>query len=305
MDMKIAKYIGIPFALSIILTGCGNEESESMNGNEQDVTQNEEKTEESQENDLVSEDNNETNETNETNEATEENEENELNEENADSSEDNESIVAIDDLDPVYEINSNISIKPINDADEEVVLLTIDDAPDKHGLEMAQILKDLNAGAIFFVNGHFIQSDEGKEQLKDIHELGFEIGNHTMTHTNLSNLSEDEQYEEIVQLSDLVEEITGERPRFFRAPFGVNTDYSKQLIEEEGMQWMNWTYGYDWEADYMEKEALGKIMVETNLLGNGANLLMHDREFTRDALQVIVEGLREKGYEIVDPNLIK
>lgn len=304
--MKIAKYIGIPFALSIILTGCGNEESESsgMNGNEQEATQNKENAQENQENEMDSIDENQNIDENEGNEATEANVNNEVNEEENNEDEESED-VAIEEQDPVYELNSNISIKPINDADEEVVLLTIDDAPDKNGPEIAQILKDLNAGAIFFVNGHFIQSDEGKEQLKEIYELGFEIGNHTMTHTNLSNISEDEQYEEIVHLSDLVEEITGERPRFFRAPFGVNTDYSKQLIEEEGMQWMNWTYGYDWEADYMEKDALEEIMVETNLLGNGANLLMHDRDFTKDALPVIVEGLREKGYEIVDPNLIK
>ena len=43
--------------------------------------------------------------------------------------------------------------------------------------------------------------------------------------------SSDSMYAEIVELNDLIEEITGERPRFYRAPFGVNTDYSKELIE--------------------------------------------------------------------------
>ncbi|WP_407081119.1 polysaccharide deacetylase family protein [Evansella halocellulosilytica] len=219
--------------------------------------------------------------------------------------EQNETEEVADQFDPMYELAEDHTVQPIDDANEKVVLLTIDDAPDSYSAEMANILADLDAGAIFFVNGHFLQSEEGKAQLQEIYELGFEIGNHTMTHANLSDLTEEEQIDEIVELNDLVEEIIGERPRFFRAPFGVNTDVSKRIVEEENMQWMNWTYGYDFVEGYMETDALTEIMVEAPELRSGANLLMHDREFTKEALADIVEGLREKDYEIVDPSLIK
>jgi peptidoglycan/xylan/chitin deacetylase (PgdA/CDA1 family) len=68
---------------------------------------------------------------------------------------------------------------------------------------------------------------------------------------------------------------------------------------------MNWTYGYDWENDYQSKEALADIMVNTPLLRAGANLLIHDREWTNAALEEIVKGIRNKGYEFVNPALIK
>lgn len=190
-------------------------------------------------------------------------------------------------------------------AESQVVLMTFDDAPDNYATDMAQTLHDHNVPAIFFVNGMFIESDEGKNQLKEIHELGFEIGNHTQTHQNLQTISEEEQREEIVQTSDLVEEIIGERPRFFRAPFGANTDYSKQVAQEENMLVMNWSYGYDWEPDYTEPSALADIMVNTEYLSDGANLLMHDREWTKDALEDIILGLEEKGYGFVNPNNIE
>lgn len=207
---------------------------------------------------------------------------------------------------PTYQLNpSNWAIEPIGDANEKVVLLTIDDAPEQYALEMATTLKELGVNAIFFVNGHFIDSNEEKETLKKIHEMGFPIGNHTMTHANLKDSSEEEQYKAIVSLSDMIEQITGERPQFFRAPFGVNTDYSRDLVEQEGMLLMNWTYGYDWEKDYRTKESLADIMVNTPLLRNGANLLMHDRDWTNAALRDIVTGLQAKGYEIVDPYLIE
>ncbi|TYS70760.1 polysaccharide deacetylase family protein [Sutcliffiella horikoshii] len=206
---------------------------------------------------------------------------------------------------PQYVVNPITSaIEPLGGANSEVVLLTIDDAPDRYALEMATILKELGVKAIFFVNGHFLETKEEEEVLKTIYEMGFPIGNHTMTHKSLRQLTEEEQYEEIVMLSDRVEEITGERPRFFRAPFGTNTDYAIDLVKQEGMIPMNWTYGYDWEADYMDAEALADIMVNTEFLNNGANLLMHDREWTKDALAEIVKGLQAKEYEILDPDLI-
>ncbi|MCZ2258923.1 polysaccharide deacetylase family protein [Sporosarcina sp. G11-34] len=206
---------------------------------------------------------------------------------------------------PLYELNAIWDLQPISDANPKAVLLTIDDAPDKRALDMAKTLKKLDAPAIFFVNGHFIDTDEEKAILKEIYDMGFTIGNHTKTHANLKQLDEEQQKEEISFVSNTVEEVTGERPKFFRAPFGVNTDFSKALVEEDGMLLMNWSYGYDWEKQYMDAAALTSIMVNTELLRNGSNLLMHDREWTADALKDIVEGLRAKGYEMIDPATIK
>ncbi|UOQ43183.1 polysaccharide deacetylase family protein [Halobacillus salinarum] len=206
---------------------------------------------------------------------------------------------------PEYQINENWFFKPIDDANPKVALLTFDDAPDEHAVQMAETLKKFNAPAIFFVNGHFINTPEGKEKLKKIHEMGFMIGNHTETHSSLPSLTKEEQKKEIVALNDKIEKIIGERPKFFRAPFGENTDYSKKLAAEENMLIMNWTYGYDWNKEYMDADKIADIMVNTPLLANGSNLLMHDRDWTAKALPRIIKGLRNKGYELLDPHLIK
>lgn len=207
---------------------------------------------------------------------------------------------------PQYKLNTaNWSIQPIAEANEKVVLVTIDDAPDKHSLEMAEILKSQDIPAIFFVNGHFLATEEKQQQLKKIHEMGFVIGNHTYSHQDLKGLTEQQQQEEILKVSALIEEITGEKPKFFRAPFGSNTDFSKQLVSDEKMVLMNWTYGYDWEKQYQNAQALTDIMVNTEYLNNGANLLMHDRDWTVEALPGIIQGLEDKGYGFVDPKEIE
>jgi peptidoglycan/xylan/chitin deacetylase (PgdA/CDA1 family) len=209
-------------------------------------------------------------------------------------------------FEPLYYLQSDHTVTPIkSNTPEKVVLLTIDDTPNRYALEMAKILKKEGINAIFFVNGHFINEKAGQEKIKEIYDLGFEIGNHTMTHQNLKSLHEKEQKEEIIKLNDLIEEITGERPRFFRAPYGANTDVSRNVVSDEKMQWMNWSYGYDFDKDYMEKEALTKIMVNTELLKPGANLLLHDHKWTLEALPGIIDGLRQKGYGFVDPKTIR
>lgn len=220
-----------------------------------------------------------------------------------------------EDQEPAYYIDEETAaIHPIDDADENVVLLTIDDAPDEYALEMAETLQEKDAKAIFFVNGHFIEDEEGQEALKTIHEMGFPIGNHTYSHPVIPEIPEDEQTEEIVSLNDKIEEIIGERPQFFRAPHGANSDHSREVVKEEGMVLMNWTYGFDYFEEYQDadklKEALisgeaPEIDINYSLLQPGANLLMHDREWTNEALGDVIDGLRDQGYEIADPNLIE
>lgn len=222
-----------------------------------------------------------------------------------------------EEIKPQYRVSEDWSVVPIEDGtNEKVVLLTIDDAPEKYALQMAKTLQELDAGAIFFVNGHFIDTPQEAEVLKEIHNMGFTIGNHTYSHVNLESIVHDpeKQREEIVLLNDKIEEIIGERPKFFRAPHGINTEDSKKIAKEEKMILMNWSYGYDYFTPYMNKDKLVEAMVTGegpevdvpySLLKPGANLLMHDREWTNEALRDIVEGLREQGYEIVDPDLIE
>ena len=213
-----------------------------------------------------------------------------------------------EDLAYQYEINPNIfSVEPIDGEtaeDEKLVLLTFDDAPYGNSLQIAETLQDRGVSAIFFVNSMYMEDEEGYEAIQQLHDMGFEIANHTHTHAKLDDYSEESQRDEILTTNDIIEEATGERPRFFRAPHGIMTEYSKQVVAEENMTWMNWSFGYDWEVQYQDADALADITLNTELLGNGTNILMHDRDWTAAAVPAIVDGLLDQGFTIVDPKLI-
>lgn len=200
-----------------------------------------------------------------------------------------------------YYINQNYFIKPVNEQESnKVVLLTFDDAPQgDHTLEILDILDKYNAKAIFFINGHYAVKHE--DLVKEIYNRGHVIGNHTWWHENLKELSPEKTVEEIVSVNDLVEELTGERPKYFRPPFGAMSDNAKVVLNEENMQSMNWSLGsLDWEYTKPEQSQQVVDQVLNNLLP-GSNILMHDKEVTALALDKMLQEIQAQGYSFVLP----
>lgn len=225
-------------------------------------------------------------------------------EENSTSNEEQSGDSAVEETEPEiqYYVNDKYFIKPVNDEDNnKVVLLTFDDSPAGDSTyEILDILDKYNAKAIWFVNGYY--ADRNQELLKEIHDRGHLIGNHTWWHKNLKELDAETTREEIVSINDLVEEVTGVRPSYFRAPYGVYTSEAKKVLKEENMQYMNWTWGsLDWELETAEE--IAKNVIEN--IHKGANILFHDKRITAEALDSILQKLQEEGYSFVLPTEVR
>lgn len=203
------------------------------------------------------------------------------------------------------------SVLPANeDANPNVVLATVDDVPRKlpetptSSVEEAQAMADRGIYGIFFVNGMYLQGEdgeEGRQALKEIADMGHVIGNHTLTHYSLDQVPDEETLRhEIIGNQDIIEEVIGYRPQFFRPPHGIETPELEGILEEENMVAMNWSYGFDWDENYSDPATLADVMVNTEFLSPGANLLMHDLTWTNEAMPAILDGIQAKGYEFVD-----
>lgn len=211
-----------------------------------------------------------------------------------------------------YYIDADSSqVLPANpETNANVVLATVDDVPRKldetptSSVAEAQAMADRGIYGIFFVNGMYLQGEdgeEGRQALKAIADMGHVIGNHTLTHYTLSEVPDEETLRhEIIGNQDIIEEVIGYRPHFFRPPHGTPHPMLETILAEENMVAMNWSYGFDWDEAYSDPEALADVMVNTEFLSPGANLLMHDLTWTKEAMPAILDGIAAKGYEFVD-----
>ena len=119
-----------------------------------------------------------------------------------------------------------------------------------------------------------------------------------ITNRCLSSLP-DECLAEIQKPHDKVKELTGTEMTLFRPPYG---DYNNTLIESAnalGYHVVQWSVdSLDWK-DYGADSIVDTIL-NHKALGDGAIILMHNgAKYTKDALERVITGLQDKGYEIV------
>lgn len=178
--------------------------------------------------------------------------------------------------------------------DEKVVALSFDAAwGADNTLKILDILTEYDIKANFFAVGFWVEKYGDK--LKTLHDSGrMEIGTHSNTHPNMSKLSKGNIRLELETSMSLIENITGQRPDLFRAPFGDYSDSLLTVAEELGL------YTIQWDVDSLDwKDLSANDMAVRILKGvkNGSIVLMHnDGKHTVEALPIIIEGLLNKGY---------
>ncbi|HWI51887.1 MAG TPA: polysaccharide deacetylase family protein [Symbiobacteriaceae bacterium] len=185
---------------------------------------------------------------------------------------------------------------------KKVVMLTFDDGPSDTG-STASILDTLareNVKATFFITGY---GAKHRDLVERIHREGHELGPHTVTHANLSELSPKGIHEELDPVVQVIKEVTGENPKWLRPPFGA---YNQTVIDiaknDYGMGILNWTDGsLDWDGvknGYKDPNIVIKDTMEQ--LYPGAVVLMHDTlKHTAEALPEIIKQMKSQGYEFV------
>ena len=187
-----------------------------------------------------------------------------------------------------------VACKPKEPA--KYLALAFDDGPNMTTeAKMLDVLEKYDVPATFFVIGSNI-NDDTAEMMKRAVKQGCEIGNHSFTHSQMSRLDEAQVKEEIEATSDMIEKITGQRPKCFRPPY-IN-------VKPEMYDWIDLTFicgkgCQDWVA------SVGKDFRLQGILDNaepGAIYLLHDfegNEATVEALDEAIPLLKEQGYTFV------
>jgi len=186
------------------------------------------------------------------------------------------------------------------------IVLTFDDGPDADFTpRILDILKKENVPAAFFVVGSM--AEKNIPILRREYEEGYEIGNHTFFHPDISAVSVQRVNLELNATRKLIESVTGRSTILFRPPF--NADAEPQTLAEvipvaESRNQSYITIGesidpWDWQPGVTADSILARVIRQKDA---GSMLLLHDaggdtREETVKALPEIIHFFKSHGYK--------
>lgn len=171
----------------------------------------------------------------------------------------------------------------------KLILLTIDDGPNKYTRPIAEKLVSNNISAVWFMIGENVI--RYKETVNYIIDNGFVIGNHTMTH-NYSNYKmlgmEGIKQREIYPVNLILKTNFNYNIKYFRAPYGLYNNNIQGAVRELDMINVYWTLFYD----SCTKEFF-------NLLSTSKRdyeiILLHNNKYILDNLDSLIIELKKTG----------
>jgi peptidoglycan/xylan/chitin deacetylase (PgdA/CDA1 family) len=187
-------------------------------------------------------------------------------------------------------LGPNIVRLPEASASTGQVALTIDDGPDPEVTPATlDILEAHDVRATFFCVGRALLAHPSLA--RDIIRRGHAIENHSLNHHDyFSLLGPQRMAREVREGQRVIGDITGEQPRFFRAPAGLRNPFLQPILARHGLQLCSWTRrGFDTAC----REPSRVQQRLTRGLRGGDILLLHDGRAarTRSGLPIILEVL--------------
>lgn len=170
------------------------------------------------------------------------------------------------------------------------IAITIDDGPDPAVTpHVLSLLDEYSAKATFFCIGSRVEQHAGLA--REIVRRGHAIENHSQRHLPyFSLLGPRGLAQEIERAQQTIGAITGERPKFFRAPAGLRSPFLDPVLTRLDLKLVSWTRrGFD-TVNQRPESVLGKL---TRNLQAGDILLLHDGHAapTQSGSPVVLEVL--------------
>lgn len=160
--------------------------------------------------------------------------------------------------------------------------------------DMLKTLEEEKVNITFFVGGQW--AEKFPDLLKKMSAQKHEIGNHGYAHLHPTKISLDKNIAEIQKTEKIIKEITGKGTKLFHPPYREINDQVAEEVGKNGYKTiMSSVDTIDWQrppAAVIVDRVMGKVH-------NGAIILMHPTDPTKDALGDMVKNLKEQGYDLV------
>ncbi|HTD83853.1 MAG TPA: polysaccharide deacetylase family protein [Gemmatimonadaceae bacterium] len=184
----------------------------------------------------------------------------------------------------------------------KVVALTFDDGPNPDATPLIlDTLHEKGVRATFFILGS--HAERWPELVRRISHEGHQIGNHGYFHRKLQFKSPFYVSRDIRLGIRAIKRAGAPAPRYFRAPHGFRSPWTTPIASSYGERTVGWSLGV-WDSDRPGVDEIVRRTLEG--VEPGSIVLLHDgdgynpdgdRMQTAAALPLIIDRLKEQGYE--------
>ena len=160
---------------------------------------------------------------------------------------------------------------------EKHIALTYDDGPD-HASTPAflDLLETYDVRATFFLLGAHVATH--RRLVEEMAARGHELGVHGWDHRCLVGKRPGTLAGELRRTRDLVGEVTGSSPRWYRPPYGVLTAEGLVAAARADLEVVLWSaWGRDWERSATSEQVAHRV---NRSLRPGGTVLLHDTDRT-------------------------
>lgn len=204
------------------------------------------------------------------------------------------------------DLPTKYSIRKYGHADKKIVL-TFDDGPDPvYTPQILNILHEEKVPGSFFVVG--IMAEQNMGLLLKEYNMGFEIGNHTFFHPDMSKIGKDRVNFELNATRKIIESVTGHSTILFRPPYNADAEPTTSaeilpVVQSRAENYINIGESIDpedWQPGITADQIYAAVVKQKDL---GNVLLLHDaggnRSATVEALPRIIKYFKDNGYQFV------
>ncbi len=181
--------------------------------------------------------------------------------------------------------------------EEKVIYLTFDLGYEAgYTSKILDTLKEKNVQGTFFITAHYLNT--ASDLVERMINEGHIVGNHTVNHKSMPDLSDEEIKNELMKLNQAVYEKFGYEMKYMRPPRGEFSERTLKITENLGFKTVMWSFAYvDWNEDSQpsHEEALKTV---TSNFHNGEIMLLHATSKTNSEIMgQIIDEARKQGYE--------
>jgi peptidoglycan/xylan/chitin deacetylase (PgdA/CDA1 family) len=198
----------------------------------------------------------------------------------------------------------NVSVISSGTVHDKWIALTFDDGPyPPYTDRLLDVLKAKGIHATFFLVAE--QAQQYPELVRRMTAEGHTVGLHAFRHRDFLKLTEEEKRKDLKQGKNLLRDITGKNPVYWRPPHGFRDFSVMETAAAQNLTVVNWSViPRDWTG-IDSQEIFRRVMDKAD---DGAIVLLHDgdspgykasRQATVDAVAPLIDSLQEKGYHLV------